>query len=219
MIGRTSSRRATPHVPQAPVPFAVPLLPGHLPCGSLTTAFASTAPTVCTPLAFGAKGDGVTRDTAAIQHAIDSFSSSHVIIDHVYADVGDDDIAIKSGMPGSPGPDAPSRDITITNCTFMHGHGLSVGSEIAGGAQHIHANHVTFDGLRNDGINNLDSSVLKNIALGDKAHFQLRFETFNSFNHPIFGPPNVTPTSSAFGITTKQANTSRQIQIGGRITF
>ncbi len=77
--------------------------------------------------------------------AIDPFSSTHVVIDHVLADVGDDNIAIKSGAINSPGPDAPSRDITITDCTFLHGHGLSIGSEIAGGAQTIRAERVHFD--------------------------------------------------------------------------
>ena len=81
--------------------------------------------------------------------AIDPFSSSNVRIDHVYADVGDDDIAIKSGAIGSQGPDDPSRNITITDCTFMHGHGLSVGSEIAGGAQNIRAERVHFEGTDN----------------------------------------------------------------------
>ncbi|HKF49927.1 MAG TPA: glycoside hydrolase family 28 protein [Terracidiphilus sp.] len=81
--------------------------------------------------------------------AVDPFSSSHVVIDHLYADVGDDNIAIKSGMINSPGPDSPSRDITITDCTFLHGHGLSIGSELAGGAQNIHAERVTFDGTDN----------------------------------------------------------------------
>jgi polygalacturonase len=81
--------------------------------------------------------------------AIDPFSSSNVRIDHVFADVGDDDVAIKSGAIGSPGPDDPSRDITITDCTFLHGHGLSVGSEIAGGAQNIRAERIHFDGTDN----------------------------------------------------------------------
>ncbi len=81
--------------------------------------------------------------------AIDPFSSSHVVIDHVFADVGDDDIAIKSGPINSQGPDDPSRDITITDCTFMHGHGLSIGSEIAGGAQNIHAERIHFEGTDN----------------------------------------------------------------------
>lgn len=81
--------------------------------------------------------------------AVDPFSSSHVEIDHLYADVGDDDIAIKSGMINSPGPDAPSRDINIHDCTFMHGHGLSIGSEIAGGAQNILAERIHYDGTDN----------------------------------------------------------------------
>lgn len=81
--------------------------------------------------------------------AIDPFSSSHVVIDHVLADVGDDDIAIKSGAIGSPGPDEPSRDITITDCTFLHGHGLSIGSEIAGGAENIRAERIHFEGTDN----------------------------------------------------------------------
>jgi polygalacturonase len=81
--------------------------------------------------------------------AVDPFSSSHVEIDHLYADVGDDDIAIKSGMINSPGPDAPSRDIDIHDCTFLHGHGLSIGSEIAGGAQSIRARRIHYDGTDN----------------------------------------------------------------------
>jgi polygalacturonase len=78
--------------------------------------------------------------------AIDPFAARHVVIDHVYADVGDDNIAIKSGAIDSPGPDDPSRDIAITDCTFLHGHGLSVGSELAGGARDIHAERITFNG-------------------------------------------------------------------------
>jgi len=78
--------------------------------------------------------------------AIDPFSSSNIVIDHVYADVGDDNVAIKSGIIDSPGPDSPSRNITITDCDFMHGHGLSIGSELAGGANHIHAERIHFNG-------------------------------------------------------------------------
>ena len=76
--------------------------------------------------------------------AIDPFSSSNVVIDQVYADVGDDDIAIKSGAINSPGGDLPSKNIRITNVDFHHGHGLSIGSEIAGGAQNISVEHAKF---------------------------------------------------------------------------
>jgi polygalacturonase len=78
--------------------------------------------------------------------AIDPFSSSHILIDHVFSTIGDDNIAIKSGAIDSPGPDAPSTYITILDCTFENGHGLSIGSEIAGGVQHVHAERIHFKG-------------------------------------------------------------------------
>lgn len=102
--------------------------------------------------------------------AIDPFSSSHVLIEDVYADVGDDNVAIKSGMINSPGPDSPSRDITVRNCIFMHGHGMSVGSELAGGAQNIVAEHIQFNGT-DQGIrikaNRDRGNVVKNLVFRD----------------------------------------------------
>jgi polygalacturonase len=80
---------------------------------------------------------------------IDPFSSSNIVIDHVFADVGDDNIAIKSGAINSPGGDLPSKNIRITNVDFQHGHGLSIGSEIAGGAQNITVEHAHFHGTDN----------------------------------------------------------------------
>lgn len=80
---------------------------------------------------------------------IDPFSSTHVRISHMTIDVGDDNIAIKSGQPGSPGPDSPSTDITITDCIFLHGHGMSMGSEIAGGVQRVRARRIQFKNTGN----------------------------------------------------------------------
>ena len=105
--------------------------------------------------------------------AIDPFSSSHVRIEHVLADVGDDNIAIKSGAIGSSGPDEPSHDITIADCTFLHGHGLSIGSEIAGGANHITAERIQFNGTDNgirikanrDRGNDVGNLVFRNIEM------------------------------------------------------
>jgi polygalacturonase len=112
--------------------------------------------------------------------AIDPFPSSNVRIEHVYADVGDDDVAIKSGQAGSSGPDAPSKDITISDCTFMHGHGLSIGSEISGGVQNVHATRVHFKGTAN-GIrikSNRDRG-------GDIGNFDFRDLTMETVGVPI----------------------------------
>jgi polygalacturonase len=80
---------------------------------------------------------------------IDPFSSHHVTITHMTIDVGDDNVAIKSGQPGSPGPDEPSTDITVTDCLFLHGHGLSIGSEVAGGVENVLASGIQFQGTAN----------------------------------------------------------------------
>ncbi len=77
---------------------------------------------------------------------IDPFSSRHVLIDHVTIDTGDDNVAIKSGQPGSLGPDDPSEDIHVVDCTFLHGHGLSVGSEVSGGVKNLRVERVSFNG-------------------------------------------------------------------------
>ena len=79
---------------------------------------------------------------------LDPVSSSHITIDHYFASVGDDNIAIKSGPINSPGPDSPSTDITITDCTFEAGHGLSIGS---GGWRRRAARSCGADQLQGDG--------------------------------------------------------------------
>jgi polygalacturonase len=107
--------------------------------------------------------------------AIDPFSSSNVLIENVYSDVGDDNVAIKSGMINSPGPDSPSRNITVRNCIFMHGHGMSVGSELAGGAQNILAENIQFNGTDNgirvkanrDRGNVVKNLVFRNLTMKD----------------------------------------------------
>jgi polygalacturonase len=106
---------------------------------------------------------------------IDPFSSSHVVIDHVYIDTGDDDVAIKSGQPNSQGPDAPTHDVTITDCAFLHGHGLSVGSEVAGGVQNVRAERITFKGTAHgiriksnrDRGNDIGNFVFRDITMED----------------------------------------------------
>ncbi|HEY0307139.1 MAG TPA: glycosyl hydrolase family 28 protein [Acidobacteriaceae bacterium] len=106
---------------------------------------------------------------------IDPFFSSHIKIDHVYIDTGDDCIAIKSGLVERGEPNLPSFDITVTNSEMLHGHGLSIGSEIAGGVHDVTVQNVKFKGTdagirvksnrtRGNDVYNLDYS---NIAMED----------------------------------------------------
>jgi polygalacturonase len=79
---------------------------------------------------------------------IDPFSTSHVLIEHTTIDTRDDNVAIKSGLVERGDPNVPSTDIVIRDCTFRAGHGLSIGSETAGGVRNVTVERVTFTGTR-----------------------------------------------------------------------
>jgi hypothetical protein len=84
---------------------------------------------------------------------------------------------------------------------------------------HIRTFSTTFPNLRADGTNQWDQSVLKRFPLGEKAYLQLRFEAFNLLNHPTFSAPSTTANSTGFGIITGQANRTRTLQFGAKISF
>jgi polygalacturonase/lysophospholipase L1-like esterase len=77
--------------------------------------------------------------------AIDPSSSRYVRISDCILDTGDDNIAIKSGHPDSAHPNAASEFITVSNCTFLHGHGMSIGSETIGGVRNLTVKNCTFE--------------------------------------------------------------------------
>jgi hypothetical protein len=72
---------------------------------------------------------------------------------------------------------------------------------------------------RQDVVNNLNSSILKDFAFGERVKLQYRFEAYNTTNHTQFGAPNVTPSSGSLGLITSQQNTPRVLQQGLRLIF
>jgi polygalacturonase len=101
---------------------------------------------------------------------MDPVGSSYLTISNIFVQVGDDDIAIKSGLPTDvvsgvqlpPGTDQnqiglpamPSHDIKVTNVNMTGGHGISIGSEASNGVynvtiQNVHSNGSSLsEGLR-----------------------------------------------------------------------
>jgi hypothetical protein len=83
--------------------------------------------------------------------------------------------------------------------------------------------------LREQGINNFDFALFKNINFGpgEKLGLQFRAEFFDLFNTPQFGPPNTTccsnPSSPAFnpsfGVVSSQINNPRLIQFALKFLF
>jgi polygalacturonase len=72
-------------------------------------------------------------------------SGANIVIKGCTIDTGDDDIAIKAGAPYEEGKPA-CENLLITDCTFLHGHGVSVGSETYGGLRNMAVRNCTFDG-------------------------------------------------------------------------
>jgi len=86
-------------------------------------------------------------------------------------------------------------------------------------ASNIRTLSSRFAGLRADGPNNWDISLLKNTQLTEHARLQFRVEAINALNHPQFTAPNTTPTSTAFGTVTGEFAWPRVIQFGLKVLF
>jgi hypothetical protein len=84
---------------------------------------------------------------------------------------------------------------------------------------HIRTFPTTISSLRLDGINEWSPAISKRFLFNEHTGLQLRMETYNVLNHPVFGPPNTTASNAAFGTIITQANKSRIIQFGARIVF
>jgi polygalacturonase len=85
---------------------------------------------------------------AANTDAIDPGNCRNVLITRCRIDVGDDNVAIKAGRK-VPGREFACENITVTDCTFLHGHGMSIGSETAGGVHHVVVRNCTFENTEN----------------------------------------------------------------------
>ena len=87
-------------------------------------------------------------ERAANTDAIDPSACKNVLITRCHIDVGDDNIAIKAGKKVA-GREFASEDITVTDCTFLHGHGMSIGSETIGGVRDVTVRNCTFENTEN----------------------------------------------------------------------
>ncbi len=74
---------------------------------------------------------GITIKSPGHAHNTDGIDPSgwNYLITDCTIDAGDDNIAVKPGSGRTPG----NKNYTITNCKFLHGHGMSIGSGTSGG--------------------------------------------------------------------------------------
>jgi polygalacturonase len=116
---------------------------------------------------------------------IDPVGAQNVTMANLDIATGDDNVAIKSGLPGIPPgayyaapynlPRVPTSNVVVVNSVFGRGHGLSVGSETVNGIQHIGASNITFLGTDNgfriktgrDRGNQIYDMVIQNLTMVD----------------------------------------------------
>lgn len=70
-----------------------------------------------------------------------------------------------------------------------------------------------------DGMSQLDSSIFKSFHITERAKAEVRWDMFNTFNHPDFNPPSARVGSSSNGRVTSTAVDSRRMQFGLRLFF
>jgi polygalacturonase len=80
--------------------------------------------------------------------AIDPSMCVDVIVRRCVMDVGDDNVAVKSGKRVD-GREFAAIGLVVEDCTFKHGHGMSIGSETVGGVKDVVVRNCTFEGTEN----------------------------------------------------------------------
>lgn len=73
--------------------------------------------------------------------------------------------------------------------------------------------------LNADGVFNWDAGLMKNFALGERIHLQLRWELFNATNTPTLDDPVANFESPDFGKVRSTVSLPRQMQFALRLSF
>lgn len=91
--------------------------------------------------------EGVTIHAPENAKNTDGFDPSgwNILANHCTFDVGDDCIAVKPSHPIVEG-EPSCKNILIENCTFLHGHGMSIGGQTPGGLVDMTVRDCKFDG-------------------------------------------------------------------------
>jgi hypothetical protein len=73
--------------------------------------------------------------------------------------------------------------------------------------------------LRGPHVNVFDFSLMKDFVLRENTNLQFRWEVFNLFNTPVFGPPSTDFSQSSAGQITSLAGDPRVMQFALRLSF
>lgn len=155
--------------------------------------------------------------------AIDPSMCLNVTIRRCLIDVGDDNVAVKSGKP-HPNREFAAETLLVEDCTIKHGHGISLGSELVGGVKDVVVRNCTFEGTdygiriktdRKKGgpVTNL---LYENITMKDVAG-AITFTCYYPKIPAVEGPQPVTKTTPAYSNITVRNLTATSTKDAGFI--
>jgi len=140
-----------------------------------------------------------------------------------------------AGANGADRPDAIGTPVLSTSRTVREDYfGLgdrnsslfTIPINVAGGTGPNRGRFGTLgrDTYRGPAFHNFDFSLIKNTPIGPKSNperiaAQFRFEVFNAFNIVNFGLPSNIVLGPGFGVISRTAGTSRQIQLSLKILY
>jgi hypothetical protein len=135
-----------------------------------------------------------------------------------------------NGTPSGKAPAIPACATTpgaafAVPCTFNSTPTAPGGGTYAIVPGSCHPGDLGRDAITGPDFLNTDFSVTKNTKITERFNLQFRAELFDVFNHPNFGNPVLTATSSSFGLIqstrfpTGDFGSSRQIQFALKVTF
>jgi polygalacturonase len=118
---------------------------------------------------------------------IDPDSSTDSYIFNCTFDTGDDCIAIKSGKnPEGFFVAKPTKNVRITDCDFLRGHGISIGSEMSGGVTDVLVQDcragALINGMQIKGTKERGGFV-KNVTVADCALMKITIFTSLNYNN------------------------------------
>jgi polygalacturonase len=137
---------------------------------------------------------------------IDVVSCRNVLVADSTFDVGDDAICLKSGRDEEGRRRGkPTENVTVRNCTVLHGHGgVVIGSEMSGGVRNVSVANCVFRGTetglrfkttrgRGGVVENVD---ITNVAMHDIAGEAITFDMYYQVKDPR--PEPVSERTPAF---------------------
>jgi polygalacturonase len=148
------------------------------------------------------KGEDVTLDGVTIATPADSPNTdgidvwgTNIVIKNCSIADGDDNIALSGN----------TSNVVITNCTFGHGHGVSIGGSTKGGLSNMIVDNCRFDGTESGvrGKSNRDrGGIVQNLVYSNLTMTNVKYPIyFHSTYEQGVKQPEQTTTQPATGLT------------------